>query len=312
MTTVLSLSKVKKTYVTRKGFLRWRKESIPALNGISFRIKQGEIFGLLGPNGAGKTTTVNIIAGIVLKDGGSIEFLGQELVPSMRNQMNVATAYAGLMGELTVQQNLNVFAHIYNIPNPPEKIAELLRTFRVSHLKDKRFYTLSSGEKTRISLCKGLLNDPELLLLDEATVGLDPDIAAGVRDQIKSLNTTILFTSHNMNEIEELCSRIAFLNHGTIITTGTPKELTRLIKEQRVIIDFYPTNKDINEVLKSLGVNVAEHTASRFVLNIPNADRKLHDILHPLLTQGIKIRDMSIEKPSLEEVFISIIADINN
>lgn len=300
----LDINQLKKTYTARRGFLWRRKDVVPALKGISFHIRKGEIFGLLGPNGAGKTTTVNILSGLVLKDDGIISFFGEELSDASRERMNATTAYQSLMGHLTVYQNLKVFAKIYHVKNVEQRIDELLKKFRLERLKRTPFYVLSSGEKTRVTLCKGLINHPELLLLDEATVGLDPDIAEQVREEVKQLDTTILLTSHNMYEVEELCDRIAFLHEGRILKMGTPDELTRLIKEQKVVIDFAPGQRGFVDVLEKLGVHVVEHSGLRVVLQIPRAEKQLHNILHPLFKGGFAVRDLSIEKPSLEQAFI--------
>ena len=306
MAIVLDVKKLGKTYKQRSGFL-WRKVTYtPALVDATFKVRAGEIFGFLGPNGAGKTTTVNIIAGILTKDSGSVKIFGEEPSEETRNRMNVATAYTHLNHELSVYQNLNVFAHMYNVNNKKEKIMELLKRFGIEKLKDSRFYRLSSGQKTRVALCKGLINNPEFLMLDEATVGLDPDIAQHVREDIKHIGATILFTSHNMKEIEQLCTRTAFLHNGKVLKVGTVKQLTRLVKEQIVSIDFYP-KKGLGKILQKLeDVEIIEHQMSRIVLKVRHADKKLHDVLHPLLHSGMVIKDMHIDKPSLEDVFINI------
>lgn len=282
---------------------RYRKSEKNAVDGVSFSVAEGEFFAFLGPNGAGKTTTVNIIAGIVTKDGGNLKLFGEEPSEETRNKMNVATAYTHLSHELTVYQNLNVFAQMYNVKNKRERILELLRTFGIEKLRDQRFYRLSSGQKTCVTLCKGLINNPEFLMLDEATVGLDPDIAEQVRDEVKQLDTTILFTSHNMAEVEQLCRRTAFLHNGKVLKVGTVKQLTKLIKEQIVTIDFYPM-KGLRALLRTLDVELLEYDRSHIVLKVPHADKKLHEVLHPLLHSGIVIKDMHIDKPSLEDVFI--------
>ncbi len=298
---VVDVQHIRKSYIVKKGFQR---TIIPALRGVSFSVKKGQIFGLIGPNGAGKTTMINILAGIVKKDAGSVKLFEKESSDEARQRMNVATAYNPLMSELTVEQNLNVYAAIYGVKKRKERILSLLHMFRMESVKDKRYYLLSSGQKTRVNICKGLINNPELLLLDEATVGLDPDIAQRTREQIRDLNTTIILTSHYMKDIEELCDRAAFLHHGKIIRAGTPKTLTRLIRDQIVEIDVYPTQKNIIKLLTSC--IIIKQRGFHFRLRVPHADRELHNVLHPLLKAGIKIRDMHIHKPSLEDVFLRL------
>ncbi len=305
MAAVLDVRHLQKTY-WRWELLQRKRVAVEALRDVSLSIRKREIFGLLGPNGAGKTTMVNVVAGIVTNDAGSVRLFGEELTQAVKGRMNVATAYKGLLLYLTVFQNLKFYGRLYGVPRVDQRIQQLLRQFRIEHLKDKRFYLLSSGEKTRVNLCKGLINEPEFLMLDEATVGLDPDIAQHVREEIRKLETTILFTSHNMYEVEELCDRVAFLHKGRILRTGTPSALTRLITQQLVTIDFSPGTKSIAAALKRLGVEIVSHDGLRAVLRVPHAERKLHDILHPLFAQGFLIKDLAIQKPSLEDVFLSI------
>lgn len=204
-----------------------------ALKGISFSISQGEIFGLLGPNGAGKTTTVNILAGLLEKDSGSIKILGKE--PSeVKDMMNITSTDTWLPAMMTVYQNLRVYGMLYGVKGLDERISYLLELFRITDLKNRRFGNLSAGQKARVMLCKGLLNSPKVLLLDEATVGLDPDIAQQTRAVIKKLkdHTAILLTSHNMYEVEEMCDRIAILDKGKILTIGTTKQIKSMMKKK--------------------------------------------------------------------------------
>ena len=303
---ILNVQHLKKSYVSRRGF---KKTTVEALKDVSFNVKKHETFGLLGPNGAGKTTTVNILAGIVIKDEGDITVFGEPFSQQTKERMNVATAYNNLLDYLTVVQNLRIYARIYNVKNAETKIEQMLKSFGMLKKRHTRYYLLSAGQRTRVNLCKGLINDPELLLLDEATVGLDPDVAQDVRDEINGLDTTIVFTSHNMKEIEQLCTRAAFLHEGRIIRVGTPPQLTKLVKDQIVSISFEPTektNKFIQQFLKQFHGKIEERKKSFITLRIPHTTGALHDVLHPILTQGIYIRDIHITKPSMEDVFIKL------
>src|SRR3989344_5117532 len=197
---------LKKTY-------RWKGRVTEALRGVSFSVKKGEIFGLLGPNGAGKSTTTHILSGVLTKDAGDVRILGGAVSESaVRERMNVASAYFGMLDLLTVEENLRVAARLYRVQRPEDRIFELLQRFKIAHLAKAPFRSLSSGERTRVLLCKGPINIPEVLLLDECTVGLDPDIAELTRsiiaDYQREHRTTILFTSHYMQEVEQLCNRI--------------------------------------------------------------------------------------------------------
>ena len=204
-----------------------------ALRGISFDVKEGEIFGLLGPNGAGKTTAIDILAGLLTKDSGDVKILGKE--PNEAKQyMNIVSSVSWLTGIMSVYENLKIYGMLYGVNRLESKINELLSLFEITNLKNIRYQRLSAGQQTRVNLCKGLINNPKVLLLDECAVGLDPHIADKTRKIIKSLkkDTTILFTSHNMQEVEQLCDRIAFLQKGKIIWTGTAKKLKEIHKKK--------------------------------------------------------------------------------
>jgi ABC-2 type transport system ATP-binding protein len=203
-----------------------------AVAGISFQVARGEIVGLLGPNGAGKTTTINMVLGVLAPTAGTIR-IGDVDLEKRRAQAlartNFAAVYAALPGNLTVLQNLHFFGLLYDVADVAARSAELLREFDLAGLRDTKCGLLSSGEQTRAALAKALMNRPELLLLDEPTASLDPSTAQILRDKIRSLATTgrcgILWTSHNMSEVEAVCDRVLFLSHGTILLEGDPLRL---------------------------------------------------------------------------------------
>ena len=200
-----------------------------ALSGISFDVNESEIFGLLGPNGAGKTTVIDILAGLLIKDSGEAKILGKD-PEEVKDKMNFVSSSAWLTGIMSVHENLKVYAKLYGVTDINKRIDYLLDLFEISNLKNKQYQTLSTGQQMRVNLCKGLINNPKVLLLDEGTVGLDPNIADKIRKVIKEQkkNTTILFTSHNMFEVEQLCDRIAFLQKGKIIWQGTATKLKEI------------------------------------------------------------------------------------
>jgi ABC-2 type transport system ATP-binding protein len=279
------------------------KRTVQALKGVSFKVKKGEIFGLLGPNGAGKTTTTNILTGILTADSGDVLFFGKKPTEEVRNRINAATAYKQLTGALTVYQNLKVYAVMYDVKNVDAKINELLERFHMISLKDRRTFTLSSGQKTLLNICKGLINDPEILFLDEATVGLDPHIAHLVRKEIKNLKTTVIFTSHMMNEVEELCDRIAFLSKGKILKIATPAGIKKLIKENTFIIEFISQPKHAATILDRLGAQ--RITKDKISISLKKQE-DIQKIIHALITAGFEIRDLHIKRPTLDEVFIKV------
>ncbi len=203
-----------------------------AVDGISFSVNCHEIIGLLGPNGAGKTTTINMILGILEPSSGSVTIDGCDLATRRRlalERTNFSAVYAPLPGNLTVWQNLRVFAMLYGVPSASERMEALLHEFELVPFRNKKCGTLSSGEQTRVSLAKALLNRPRLLLLDEPTASLDPASARDIRARIRQLAATkdmgVLWTSHNMLEVTEVCQRVLFLSHGKILLEGHPKTL---------------------------------------------------------------------------------------
>jgi ABC-2 type transport system ATP-binding protein len=203
-----------------------------AVQGISFEVRRNEIVGLLGPNGAGKTTTINMILGVLEPSAGTIQIEGIDLAKRRSKALartNFAAVYAPLPGNLTVYQNLHVFALIYGVRDSRSRIEALLSEFNLQKFRDAKCGVLSSGEQTRVALAKAMLNEPQLLLLDEPTASLDPATARDVRNEIKRATARgtggVLWTSHNMYEVEEVCDRVLFLSHGKILLEGNPRTL---------------------------------------------------------------------------------------
>jgi ABC-2 type transport system ATP-binding protein len=207
-----------------------------AVDDVSFAVGEGEIVGLVGPNGAGKTTTIHMLLGLISPTFGSIRLFGKRLEDQREEilqKLNFTSPYMALPGRLTVWENLKVFASIYKVREPLTKINALLECFRILHLKNRPIARLSSGESTRVGLCKAFLNDPDLLLFDEPTAYLDPQGALQVREILLNLQVrcaaAILIASHNMRDVQQMCGRIVFLNRGRVIAIGTPLEVTRKV-----------------------------------------------------------------------------------
>ncbi len=205
-----------------------------AVDRISFDVGRGEIVGLLGPNGAGKTTSINMILGVLQPDSGSIRIEGLDITSHRSRALertNFAAVYAPLPGNLTVYQNLKIFGLIYDVPDLTERIAATLEQYDLVRFRDVRCGALSSGEQTRVSLAKAMLNRPALLLLDEPTASLDPatarEIRAGIREFATSERRGVLWTSHNMYEAEAVCDRVLFLSRGRILLEGSPQALLK-------------------------------------------------------------------------------------
>jgi ABC-2 type transport system ATP-binding protein len=203
-----------------------------AVDGISFEVNRGEIVGLLGPNGAGKTTTINMILGVLEPTSGKILVDGLDIA-TKRSQVlartNFAAVYAPLPGNLTVIQNLKFFGLIYGVKSLSSRIEILLEQFDLREFRNTKCGVLSSGEQTRVGLAKALLNNPRLLLLDEPTASLDPSIAREIRLKIREFAAQcdggVLWTSHNMYEVEDVCDRVMFVSHGKILLEGDPRTL---------------------------------------------------------------------------------------
>ncbi len=209
-----------------------RFAEVTAVDDLSFSVRRGEIFGLLGPNGAGKTTTIQLLLGLTTPTSGQTTVLGLDVQKHRRAvlaRVNFSSAYIALPSNLTVRQNLRVFARLYGIRGADERVGALLEHFEIPSIADRPTGALSSGQLTRVNLCKAFINDPEVLFLDEPTASLDPDIADKVRTALRRLRqergVTIVYTSHNMQEIELMCDRVLFLARGRAVTEGSPREV---------------------------------------------------------------------------------------
>ena len=222
-----------KTVLSVVGLRREYGETV-AVENIAFRVGAGEVVGLLGPNGAGKTTTISMILGVLAPSAGTIRIDGADIATERSRALartNFAAVYAPLPGNLTVVQNLRIFGLLYGVQALPQRIDALLTQFDLQALRDVRCGVLSSGEQTRVGLAKALLNGPQVLLLDEPTASLDPATARDIRMKIRAYAAEgeggVLWTSHNMYEIEGVCDRVLFLSHGRILLEGDPKTLPR-------------------------------------------------------------------------------------
>jgi len=214
-------------------------DGVRAVDGISFEVAKGEIVGVLGPNGAGKTTTIAMILGLLTPTAGTIQVLGMSMPRDRQRilaRVNFSSPYVAMPYNLTVLENLFVFAHLYEVDTPIQKIRELLELFNLSGLAHQLTGRLSSGEATRLGLVKALLNEPEILFLDEPTASLDPDAAEHVRETLlhiqRERGTTLVYTSHNMQEVERLSHRIIFLHRGRIIAEGPPREVLQRFRQE--------------------------------------------------------------------------------
>jgi len=207
-------------------------KNVLAVKNISFKINRGKIIGLLGPNGCGKSTTIGMILGLIKPSNGTVTINHKNIEnnrTSLLEKMNFISPYVELPKKLTVEENLKVYGRLYGVKNLEEKIYNLMEKLNLTDFRFRKTGELSSGQKNRVSLAKALINDPEILLLDEPTASLDPDVGDYIRSFIEeyasSRNSTILLASHNMNEVERLCHEVIMMKNGEIIDRGKSSDL---------------------------------------------------------------------------------------
>ena len=216
--------------------LNKKYNNVEAVRNINFKINKGSIVGLLGPNGCGKTTTIGMILGLIKPTSGSV-FVNEKNIEKENNRteilekVNFISPYVELPKKLTIEENLKVYGKMYGVNNLQKKISDLMKELNLLEFEKRKTGELSSGQKNRVSLAKALINDPEILLLDEPTASLDPDVGDYIRTYIENFaskrGTTILLASHNMNEVERLCSEVMMMKKGKIIDKGTCNDLIK-------------------------------------------------------------------------------------
>ncbi|MDQ6673563.1 MAG: ABC transporter ATP-binding protein, partial [Chloroflexota bacterium] len=282
-----------------------------AVDNVSFVVPRGKIVGLLGPNGAGKTTTMQMLVGITLPAGGTIRYFGQDLKQHREaclQRINFSSSYNNLQSRITVWENLIVFARLYRVDRPEAKIRELGDFFGITELLGQRFLTLSAGQRTRVNLTKALLNDPEVVLMDEPTASLDPDIADRTLSLIESLRESrelsIVYTSHQMDEVTRICDEVIFLDRGRIVAQDTPSVLTSRIAKERVRVTF---EGDADQVIGALQSHFADVTlATQNVVVVTTDKDRVAEVIFDVGSTGVGIVDVDIQKPTLEDVFLQI------
>ncbi|MCL4382921.1 MAG: ABC transporter ATP-binding protein [Patescibacteria group bacterium] len=281
-----------------------------AVNNISFEMREGEILGLLGPNGAGKTTTIDMLLGLTKPTSGEIKIFNLPLEKNrveILGNMNFSAAYVNLPWRLKVCENLYTFARLYQVSDYKAKTDQLLQEFKIFHLKNKTTNDLSSGQLTSLYLCKAFINNPKLLLLDEPTAFLDPDVADLTRKfilkKVREDKTTVLFTSHNMAEITEICDRVIFLHKGKIVAEDTPVGLSQKIKTCKVRLLFLVTQEKVNLLLDNYGYQYLLE-GNETIIEIE--EEKIGQLLGRLSLAKLKYSQITIEKPTLEDFFLKV------
>jgi len=301
---VLSTKDLKKIYPGKTPFT--------AINGISFSLNQGEILGLLGPNGSGKTTTIQMLLGTLAVTSGSIHYFDKEFKKNrseILQYVSFASTYTSLPWILTVTENLEVFGLLYGISREEsrKKFEPLLDRFGILDKKNQRVGSLSAGQVTRLMIVKAFFIEPKIVLLDEPTASLDPDIANDIcsflLEQRDKKGLSILFSSHKMEEVMEICDRTIFLKEGKIIANDVPKALAKSVSSFRVILV-------LADGLKRT-INIAEQSAFKYsvdhrIIEIKMDEEKIPEFLHALSEAKVSYANIKIEEPSLEDFFLTI------
>lgn len=281
-----------------------------AVGGVSFTLRAGEALGLLGPNGAGKTTTIQMLLGLTEPTGGTIAYFGREFSRNREwcmHRINFVSAYNQLQTRNTVRQNLHVFAMLYHVANWKEKVRTYAHLMGIEEKLDTQYWKLSSGERARANFVKALLNDPSVILMDEPTASLDPEIVGTVIQTINDIRkkgVAILFTSHNMQEVTRVCDRVMFLDHGKIVASDTPLGLSKKIGTAILRLTFEAKRAVIEQYAKE----------KKFVSTFPYpsvvefrlGDQDVPRVLFDLSKRGVWITDIEVDKPTLEDVFLVI------
>ncbi|HEV8309240.1 MAG TPA: ABC transporter ATP-binding protein [Methylomirabilota bacterium] len=291
-----------------------RRHRQVALRGVSFAVPEGAIFGILGPNGAGKTTLLSILATLLLPDRGEARVLGLDVVRDarrLRERINMASGSTSFLWSLTPREVLDVTGRTYGLARAARarRVAALLEQFELAAFADVPYNELSTGLRQRLALAKAFVNDPELLILDEPTVGLDPDVAVRVREEIAALRRvrgmTILLSTHYMREAEQLCDDIAFLRNGAILARGDAQSLKRQIfMGDRILLSV--EGEGWTGIGRLPGVLAVRSEVSRVEALVDDARKRLPEILRHLMEQGVPVTDVSVAEPSLESVFIEL------
>ena len=303
------------TFGAVKGLLKRRYRTIAALDGVSFSIQKGELIGYIGPNGAGKSTTVKILSGILVPEGGSCEVDGKipwkDRIDYVRNIGVVFGQRTQLWWDLPVIESFDLLRDIYRIPRAQyqREKARLIDLMQLEALLDIPVRQLSLGQRMRCDLVAALLHSPQILFLDEPTIGLDAISKLAVRDFIKALNrekkVTVILTTHDMDDIEALCDRLLVISKGKVISDGSIAELRQRLKpERRLLIDLDEHSTSVSDP----DAKVIHYEGNRFHLAFNPAKVSPSELVRRLMDR-YPVRDLYLENPSIEEIIAQLYAD---
>jgi ABC-2 type transport system ATP-binding protein len=300
---------VTKTF--RSGWLRRRETA--ALRGVSLQVERGMIFGLLGPNGAGKTTLLSILATLLVPDGGVARVLGLDVArdaAELRARLNMASGRPSFLWSLRVEEIITFYARLYGLHGARlgRRVDELIEQYELQPFRTSHYNELSTGLKQRVALAKALVNEPELLFLDEPTLGLDPDVSVRVRQHVADLRReqgmTIVLTTHYMREAEELCDEIGFIKAGRILARGTPDALKRQLGLGTVVaLKLEPRPAWLRE---APGVLRCSEADGWIECAVDDPEKRVPELLRAFAKDGIEVRNLQVHEPELEEVFVEL------
>jgi ABC-2 type transport system ATP-binding protein len=299
--------------VFRSGALRPRHKV--ALRNVNLIVDAGMIYGILGPNGAGKTTLLSVLATLLLPDGGSVHVLGHDVrreAAAIRQRVNMASGNANFPWSLTVAEILTFHAMLYGLwgRRCRSRVDAVVDVCEMTAYRAVPYNELSTGLKQRLALAKSLLNEPDVLFLDEPTVGLDPDVSVRIRQQIARLraerNTTILLSTHYMPEAEALCDEVAFLRDGQILARGTSGEMKRRVGFAEVIRVTGHGPFPIDELVRLPGVVAVRGDGAGIEIRVDQGRQRLDPVVRCLHQAGVVLHEVAIDELGLEEVFVEL------
>lgn len=309
---ILQVTNLVKRFAQKKHFWSNEKEYFTAVNDVTFTMHEGEILGLLGTNGAGKTTTIQMLLSLMVPTSGEIKYFGKDFFKNrsqILQHVSFASTYVKLPSRLTVLENLDIYAHLYGLTGKKksENIEYYLKFFGMWHLKDKEARYLSAGEMTRAILAKAFMAEPKIVLLDEPTASLDPDVAHDVRKFVlkeqAERKVSILFTSHNMDEVAEVCDRVMVLKKGKIIADATPEELAASVAVARLELVISEGLEAFEEYLNQRQIF---YNLERCRVFVEIDEQRIASLLLEIGRLGITYSYISIDKPTLEDYFLHI------
>ncbi len=301
----IDIKGLKKVYRGRGG-----AEDKVALTGIDLEIPRGSMFGLLGPNGAGKSTTINILAGLVNKTEGSASIWGFDIDQNPRNaRANIGIVPQELMFDafFTPREMLEVQAGMYGVPKAERRTEELLKAVHLLDKADAYSRSLSGGMKRRLLVAKALVHNPPVLVLDEPTAGVDIELRQQLWDYVRELHargTTVVLTTHYLEEAEELCDTIAIINHGEVVCCEPTEQLLKRIDEKEIVITLAETLDGVPNALRSFKAHVRD--AHRVAVQISQADANVGEVLAAVQAAGLTITDIATDETDLEDIFLQL------